>query len=246
MYLGLDMGTSGLRGVLAHDDGVIVAETEAKLTTENPHSGWSEQDPDSWITACQAVMADLRGQVGDRIRGLKAIGMSGHMHGATVIDAADEVIRPCILWNDTRSATEASALDNDPMMRRVSGNVVFPGFTAPKLLWMRNHEPEAFERVAKVLLPKDYLRLWLTGEHIGEMSDAAGTSWLDVGARDWSDDALAATGLTRAHMPSLVEGSEVGGHLRQALLDDWGLDGPVIVAGCLLYTSDAADEHRDV
>jgi xylulokinase len=148
---------------------------------------------------------------------VKGIGLSGHMHGATLLDKRDEVLRPCILWNDTRSHLEASELDSDPMFRRLTGNIVFPGFTAPKLLWVARHEPAIRARVAKVLLPKDYLRLWLTGEHVGEMSDAAGTSWLDTGRRDWSDVLLAKTGLDRGQMPRLVEGSEVSGVLREAL-----------------------------
>jgi xylulokinase len=153
------------------------------------------------------------------------------MHGATLLDRADEVIRPCILWNDTRSAEEAAELDGDPLFRRVTGNIVFPGFTAPKLLWLRQHEPQNWQRVAKVLLPKDYLRLWLSGEHVAEMSDAAGTSWFDTGARDWSDALLAATELSRDHMPRLVEGSAVSGHLRAALAGRWGLGPKVVIAG---------------
>ena len=162
---------------------------------------------------------------------MRGVGLSGQMHGATLLDAADEVLRPCILWNDTRAALEATELDDDPMFRRVTGNIVFPGFTAPKLMWVARHEPRVRERVARVLLPKDYLRLWLTGEHVAEMSDAAGTSWLDTGARDWSDDLLTATGLTRDHMPRLVEGSAVSGILRSGLASRWGLPAGVVVAG---------------
>jgi xylulokinase len=135
------------------------------------------------------------------------------------------------LWNDTRSHEEAADLDADPLFRRVTGNIVFPGFTAPKLMWVRRNEPQVWNRVAKVLLPKDYLRLWLTGDHVAEMSDAAGTSWLDTGRRDWSDDCLMATGLTRAQMPRLVEGSAVSGTMRAALADRWGLPQSVVVAG---------------
>ena len=162
---------------------------------------------------------------------VKGIGLSGHMHGATLLDKRDEVLRPCILWNDTRSHLEASELDSDPDFRRLTGNIVFPGFTAPKLLWVARHEPAIRARVAKVLLPKDYLRFWLTGDHVGEMSDAAGTSWLDTGRRDWSDVLLAKTGLDRGHMPRLVEGSEASGVLREALAARWGLPKGVIVAG---------------
>ena len=141
------------------------------------------------------------------------------------------MLRPCILWNDTRSFEEAAALDADPQFRAISGNIVFPGFTAPKLVWVAKHEPEIFARIAKVLLPKDYLRLWLTGGHVAEMSDAAGTSWLDTGARKWSPDLLSATGLSEAQMPSLVEGSAVSGQLRDVLAEKFGLMKGVVVAG---------------
>ena len=153
------------------------------------------------------------------------------MHGATLLDSADNVLRPCILWNDTRAHAEAAALDADPRFRALTGNIVFPGFTAPKLLWVKMNEPELFRRVAKVLLPKDYLRLWLTGEHVGEMSDAAGTSWLDCKRRDWSDELLAATDLSRAHMPRLVEGSAISGRLRPELAGRFGLPAGIPVAG---------------
>lgn len=228
MYIGLDLGTSGLKGLLIDDDQRVLAEATAPLTVQRPHEGWSEQSPADWIAAAEAVLDALAAQGLAAVRG---IGLSGQMHGATLLDAREEVLRPCILWNDTRAHEEAAELDDDPMFRRVTGNIVFPGFTAPKLLWVERHEPALRAKVAKVLLPKDYLRLWLTGDHVAEMSDAAGTAWLDTGARDWSDDLLAATGLSRAEMPRLVEGSAVSGHLRDALAARWGLPGAVVVAG---------------
>lgn len=231
MYLGLDMGTSGLRGILTDEGGDVLCDAEARLETHNPKPGWSEQDPNSWITACQAVMAALRDESGAAFSKLRAIGISGHMHGATLVDAHGDALGPCILWNDTRSSQEAAMLDAMPGLRETSGNIVFPGFTAPKLVWLQNNDPATFERVAKVLLPKDFLRLWLTGEYLGEMSDAAGTSWLDVGARDWSEAALTATGVRRDQMPELIEGTDKGGNLRKVLLEEWGLEGPVMVAG---------------
>lgn len=228
MFIGLDLGTSGLKGVLIDEDQRVLAEAVAPLNVQRPAEGWSEQSPADWIAAAEAVMDQLSAHGLAEVRG---IGLSGQMHGATLLDAADEVLRPSILWNDTRSHEEAAELDGDPQFRRVTGNIVFPGFTAPKLLWVQAHEPQLWDRVAKVLLPKDYLRLWLTGEHVAEMSDAAGTSWLDTGARDWSDDLLTATGLSRAHMPRLVEGSDVSGTLRAALAARWGLPASVVVAG---------------
>lgn len=228
MFIGLDLGTSGLKGLLIDEDQTVQAEATAPLTVQRYDEGWAEQSPADWIAAAELVMDQLAVHgLGD----VKGIGLSGQMHGATLLDRADEVIRPCILWNDIRSAEEAAELDGDPMFRRVTGNIVFPGFTAPKLLWLRQHEPHSWQRVAKVLLPKDYLRLWLSGEHVAEMSDASGTSWFDTGARDWSDELLAATGLSRDHMPRLVEGSAVSGRLRGALAGRWGLGPDVVIAG---------------
>lgn len=228
MFIGLDLGTSGLKGVLVNADQEVLAEATAPLTVSRPHEGWSEQQPSQWIAAAEAVLDQLAGHGLGAVRG---IGLSGQMHGATLLDAADNVLRPCILWNDTRAHPEAARLDADPRFRSISGNIVFPGFTAPKLDWVRAHEPGLWAKVAKVLLPKDYLRLWLIGDHVAEMSDAAGTSWLDTGARDWSDDLLAATGLGRAQMPRLVEGSAISGQLRETLAARWGLPWGVVVAG---------------
>ena len=228
MYIGLDLGTSGLKGILIDADQKVLAEATAPLSVQRPHDGWSEQSPDSWITAAEAVLDKLSAHGLGAVRG---IGLSGHMHGATLLDAADDVLRPCILWNDTRSHLEAAEMDGDPLFRRVTGNIVFPGFTAPKLAWVQKHEPALWAKVAKVLLPKDYLRLWLTGDHVGEMSDAAGTAWFDTGRRDWSEDLLSATGLTRAQMPRLVEGSAVSGQLRGELASRWSLPAGVVVAG---------------
>ncbi|MDO9637140.1 MAG: xylulokinase [Pseudotabrizicola sp.] len=228
MYIGLDLGTSGLKGILMSDTQEVMAEATAPLTVQRPHEGWSEQSPNDWIAAAETVMDALAVHGLGAVRG---IGLSGHMHGATLLDASDQVLRPCILWNDSRSHVEAAELDDDPMFRRLTGNIVFPGFTAPKLMWVQAHEPGTWAKVAKVLLPKDYLRLWLTGDHVGEMSDAAGTAWLDTGARDWSDDLLTATGLSRDHMPRLVEGSEVSGTLRAGLASRWGLPAGVVIAG---------------
>ena len=228
MYIGLDLGTSGLKGILIDDSQTILAEATAPLTVQRPHEGWSEQLPADWITACETVLGQLAAK---GLGAVKGIGVSGHMHGATLVDSADQVLRPCILWNDTRSHVEAAALDANPIFRALTGNIVFPGFTAPKLDWLRKHEPLVWANVAKVLLPKDYLRLWLTGDHVAEMSDAAGTAWLDTGKRDWSDALLAATGLTRAQMPRLVEGSAVSGMVRGDLAARFGLPVGVVVAG---------------
>lgn len=196
MYLGLDLGTSGVKALLIDGDQNVVGSANGALDVSRLHHGWSEQNPADWITATQTAIAGLKAKHAKELGAVKGIGLSGHMHGATLVDAAGDVLRPCILWNDTRSYAEAAKLDADPRFRKITGNIVFPGFTAPKLVWVANNEPEIFSKVAKVLLPKDYLRLWLTGEYLSEMSDSAGTSWLDTGARKWSTELLEATGLT--------------------------------------------------
>ncbi|MCO6386404.1 xylulokinase [Aliihoeflea sp. 40Bstr573] len=231
MYLGLDLGTSGLKALLMGADQKVVASASAALSVSRPHDGWSEQDPADWIGAAEEAIGALVLSHPKEMAAMRGIGLSGQMHGATLVDGAGVVLRPSILWNDTRSHAEARALDADPRFRQITGNIVFPGFTAPKLAWVRANEPEIFERVAKVLLPKDYVRLWLTGEMISEMSDSAGTAWLDVANRRWSLDLLAATGLAEEHMPSLVEGTEPAGRLRGELAARWGMTGHVIVAG---------------
>ncbi|RVC41505.1 xylulokinase, partial [Mesorhizobium sp. M4A.F.Ca.ET.090.04.2.1] len=178
MYLGLDLGTSGVKALLIDAGQTAIGSGHGSLDVSRPHPGWSEQDPAHWIAACEKAIAELKAAHPKELAAVKGIGLSGQMHGATLLDAGDQVLRPCILWNDTRSHVEAAALDADPRFRKLTGNIVFPGFTAPKLAWVKNNEPKIFADVAKVLLPKDFLRLWLTGEHISEMSDSAGTSWL--------------------------------------------------------------------
>ncbi len=231
MYLGLDLGTSGVKAMLIDGNQKIIGSANGGLDVSRPHPGWSEQDPAHWIRATEEAVAGLKAVHPKELAAVRGIGLSGQMHGATLLDADDKVLRPCILWNDTRSYHEAAALDADPRFRALTGNIVFPGFTAPKLAWVAKHEPEIFAKVRWVLLPKDYLRLWLTGEHMSEMSDSAGTSWLDTGKRKWSSELLAATGLDEKQMPTLVEGTEVAGKLRGELASKWGIAGDAVVAG---------------
>ncbi|AYG60508.1 xylulokinase [Rhizobium jaguaris] len=231
MYLGLDLGTSGVKAMLIDGNQKIIGSANGGLDVSRPHPGWSEQEPAHWIRATEEAVAGLKAAHPKELAAVRGIGLSGQMHGATLLDAGDKVLRPCILWNDTRSYLEAAALDADPRFRTLTGNIVFPGFTAPKLAWVAKHEPDIFARVRWVLLPKDYLRLWLTGEHMSEMSDSAGTSWLDTGKRKWSSELLAATNLDEKQMPTLVEGTEVAGKLRGELASKWGIAGDVVVAG---------------
>ena len=232
MYLGIDIGTSELKALLIDGSGVIVGSAHAALTVQRPHPHWAEQDPEAWWQACERVVSELRQQSAQAWAAVRAIGLSGQMHGAVLLDASGDVLRPCILWNDTRSADECDRLrDRHPEMMAISGNTIMPGFTAPKLAWVARHEPEIFSRVARVLLPKDYLRWRLTGAFVSDPSDAAGTLWLDVAKRDWSDELLAITGLRRDQMPTLVEGCEISATLSPGLATEWGLSSSVAVAG---------------
>jgi xylulokinase len=232
MFLGIDLGTSGVKAILADEHDQIVDQATAALEVSRPRPLWSEQDPAAWWAATRAVVDELRNRSPQALSAVRGIGLSGQMHGATLLDASDAVLRPAILWNDGRSQAACRELERRvPSVVQTTGNLVMPGFTAPKLVWLAEHEPEIARLVKRVLLPKDFLRLQLTGEHASEMSDASGTLWLDVGRRQWSQDLVEATGLSLAAMPRLVEGSEASGELRTELARDWGMGPGVVVAG---------------
>ena len=231
MYLGIDLGTSGVKVLLIDAEQRAVGQANASLDVSRPHSGWSEQAPAHWLTACGEAMDALKASHGRELAAVRGIGLSGQMHGATLLGEDDSVLRPCILWNDTRSHAEAGELDADPRFRAISGNIVFPGFTAPKLVWVACNEPDVFRKTRKILLPKDYLRLWLSGEYLSEMSDSSGTSWLDTGARAWSGELLAACDLDVGQMPALVEGTQAAGGLRSELAQRWGMKAGIPIAG---------------
>lgn len=232
MFLGIDLGTSELKVLLLDEHHGIVASCGERLTVQRPRPLWSEQDPQRWWAALDAALQRLAAQHARAMAAVRAIGLSGQMHGAVLLDAAHAVLRPAILWNDGRSGAACAALEAAvPELRRITGNLAMPGFTAPKLWWVRANEPAVFERVRSVLLPKDWLRLGLTGEMASDMSDASGTLWLDVGRRRWSEEVLAACGMDLRHMPRLVEGSEAAGALLPALARRWGLRPGIPVAG---------------
>jgi xylulokinase len=229
MFLGIDIGTSGVKAVLIDADGAVAAQASAPLTVSRPHELWSEQAPDDWCASTDAAVLTLPAELRRSVRG---IGLAGQMHGATLLGTDDKPLRPAILWNDGRSYAECTELEAAcPDARAISGNIAMPGFTAPKLAWVRKHEPTLFDQVRTVLLPKDYVRLWLSGDKASDLSDSAGTLWLDGAARDWSDDLLAATGLSRAHMPALYEGLSTTGILRAETADRWGMARVPIAAG---------------
>ncbi|WP_028229367.1 xylulokinase [Paraburkholderia ferrariae] len=235
MFIGIDLGTSGVKAVLLDRAGDVLGSASAPLTASRPHPRWSEQAPQDWWEATRIALRALIAQAAGAGIGaaqIEAIGLTGQMHGATLLDANGEVLRPAILWNDGRSDAECLELERAvPELHEVAGNLAMPGFTAPKLLWVRKHEPEVFARIAHVLLPKDYLRYLLTGDFATDASDAAGTLWLDIAKRDYSDALLAACGLTREQMPRVFEGNQITGTLLPALAREFGLREVPVVAG---------------
>jgi len=231
LYLGLDVGTSGVKAVLLGDSGEVRFEAGEGYDVSHPRLSWSEQSPGMWWQACVAAMRSLADQ-GARLEAVAAIGVAGQMHGAVLLDAEGEVIRPAILWNDGRSVAECDELERRvPDLRRRSGNLCMPGFTAPKLLWLARNEPDAMARVATVMLPKDYIVFRLTGARVTEMSDASGTVWLDPARRDWDDTLVEACGLGREQLPTLHEGSDVVGRVTAEASERLALPRVPVVAG---------------
>jgi xylulokinase len=232
MFLGIDVGTSEVKVLLLNEAHKVIGVSGSSLEISRPHAGHSEQDPAAWWTATQIALAELKRTFTNEYAVIKAIGLSGQMHGAVLLDANNQVLRPAILWNDTRSAKECvEMMAALPALPQIAGSLAMPGFTAPKLRWLAKHEPAVFAKIAKVILPKDYIRFMLTGEHVCDMSDASGSMWLDVEKRVWSQDLLKLTGLTEAQMPRLVEGSTPSGNLMQHTAAALGLQAGIVVAG---------------
>jgi xylulokinase len=232
MFIGLDVGTSEVKALLLTDDHRLVGTAGVALAISRPQVGHSEQNPADWWQATLGALEKLRARHAREYAAVRGIGLSGQMHGAVLLDAQHQVLRPAILWNDTRAAQECVDMMREyPDLPQLAGSLVMPGFTAPKLRWVARHEPAVFAKVATVLLPKDYIRYKLTGDFVTDLSDASGTAWLDVAKRAWSLPLLALTGLSPAHMPRLVEGSAAGGVLRDDMARQLGLASGVIVAG---------------
>lgn len=229
MFLGIDLGTSGVKAVIVDEAETLIAQAHAPLSVQRPRPQHSEQDAGQWWRATLDALMHLPATARAAVR---AIGLTGQMHGATLLDVSGSPLRPAILWNDGRSGAECHEIERrEPRARAITGNIMMPGFTAPKLLWVARHEPELFARVATVLLPKDYLRFRLTGERVSDMSDAAGTGWLDVAQRDWSDAMLAASDLSRAQMPRLVEGNAVSAQLNAQVAAQLGMSRVPVAGG---------------
>ena len=227
LYIGLDLGTSGLKGLLVDKDGNIIKEENAQYSVSYPHDGWSEQNPADWLIACRRVLANLARGNEPRIGG---ISFGGQMHGLVILDAQDTVIRPCILWNDGRTARETAYLNDIVGKEKLSaytGNIAFAGFTAPKLLWLRENEPQNFARIAKIMLPKDYLAYMLTGTFSTDYSDASGTLLLDVRNKRWSDEMCEICHIRKEQLPQLYESYAVIGKPKP----EYGLPNAIVTAG---------------
>lgn len=232
MYLGLDIGTSAVKAVLVDQSQQIIAQASSSLTVSRPQPGWSEQAPEDWWQACLEVIKQLDNDIPGHLNRIESIGLSGQMHGAVLLDSEGQVLRPGILWNDGRSVTQCALMEaRVPGLRQITGNMAMPGFTAPKLLWVAEHESEVFRKINKVLLPKDYIRYRLSGSFGSDMSDAAGTLWLDVGKRQWSKELLEACGLNIQQMPELYEGSEHSAELSEKAARQLGLPQGICIAG---------------
>jgi xylulokinase len=230
-YLGVDCGTSAVKAVVVDDSERVIASSESAYRPDHPRPLWSEQDPEVWREAMFAAIGDLRTKAPRAIVGLRGIGFSGQMHSAVLLGRDDRPVRPAMLHNDTRAFAEARELDEKhPELAAIVGVKPMAGFTAPKLMWLARHEPEISASVASVLLPKDYLRFTLTGEKRIDMSDAAGTWWLDEAQRRWSPAALAASGVEPSLVPPLTEGSQASAGLRPAIADELGLPRDLVVA----------------
>ena len=205
--VGLDVGTTGVKALAISPAGDILARAEESYELSTPRPGWAEQDPEDWWRAAERALARLGGRPA-------AVGLSGQMHGLVVLDDRDRVLRPAILWNDQRTGAECAEIEERvglARLIRLTGNRALTGFTAPKLLWLRRHEPDTYARIAHVLLPKDYVRLRLTGEHAIDVADASGTLLFDVAARRWSREMLGALELDPAWLPRALESPEISG-----------------------------------
>jgi len=233
--LGVDVGTTGCKAVLVRGDGVVAGEATEEHPLSTPRPLWAEQDPEDWwrgtVASCRAVL-DRAGVSPGAVAG---IGLTGQMHGLVLLDRRGDVLRPCILWNDQRTAAQCAAITERVGAGRVleiTGSPVLPGFTAPKIEWVRENEPAVFARIARVLLPKDFVRYRLTGVSATDVSDASGTSLLDVARRRWSEEMLAALEVPRSWLPEVAESPVVSGHLAAAAAEATGLPAGIpVVAG---------------
>lgn len=232
MFLGIDIGTSAVKTSLVGADLHLIASATAPLATHTPSAGQSEQDPESWRHATRQALRDLAGQYD--LGAVRAMGLSGQMHGAVVLGADNRPLRPAILWNDGRADGICNALAQDhPALAEIAGVRPMPGFTAPKIAWLAAHEPDTYAKIHRICLPKDYLGLWLHNTHVTDRCDAAGTWWFDQAAGQWSTALCKATATDPAWLPQVKNGTDLAGTLRQEAAKELGLPAglPIAVGG---------------
>lgn len=235
-FLGIDSSTTATKALLLAADGTVIGVASSSYEYETPRPLWSEQSPALWWTAVVDSIRQVVAETAVPPTAIQAIGLTGQMHGLVLLDAAGDVLRPAILWNDQRTGAECDemrAMIGKARLIAITGNDALPGFTAPKILWVKNHEPEVYGRIAHILLPKDYVRLQLTGKYATDKAGAAGTQLFDVRQRDWSDEVVAALDINRAWLPETFEGTAVTGHLSPAAAAVTGLPAgiPVVAGG---------------
>lgn len=233
VHVGLDVGTGGARAVAVDESGEVLAEASSEYPLHSPRPGWTEQDPADWWEGAKEALGRVAKEIGEAGGEVAGIGLTGQMHGSVFLDSSDEVIRPALLWNDQRTQAQCEGITRavgEERLISIAGNPALTGFQAPKVVWLRDEEPESFGRVARVLLPKDYVRLRLTGEYATDASDAAGTLLLDVRARDWSGEILDALEIPVEWMPKVYEGPESTGALREDVAEELGLPPGIPVA----------------
>ena len=229
MFLGLDLGTSSVKVIVINDDGEISSKSSQSLSLSSPNPLWNEQSPSDWLEAAETAILKIPKKIRSKLKGM---GLSGQMHGAVLLDKKERPIRPAILWNDGRSFEECKELEKElPNLNKITGNQVMPGFTSPKIEWVRKYEKENFSAIQKILLPKDYLRLKWSGEFATDTSDASGTMWLNTKKRSWSNDALEISGISSQQLPELFEGNQITGKISKSFSKKLGIPMIPIVAG---------------
>ena len=233
--LGIDIGTTGSKAILMDAAGRVHASATSEYPFATPRPLWAEQHPAAWWEATIASVREAMARAGAAPAQIAGVGLTGQMHGLVLLDQAGRVLRPCIMWNDQRTAAQCAAITERvgfESLLQHTGNPVLPGFTAPKILWVREHEPDVYQRVAHVLLPKDYIRYRLTGQLFSEVSDASGTSLFDVGRRRWSTHMLEALEIPARWLPALTESPIASARISQGAAAETGLPvGAPVVGG---------------
>ncbi len=233
-FLGMDLGTTSLKIIIMGGSGEVVASVTKEYNVYTPHEGWSEQHPEEWWKACKEGIKEIINRSGVKSADIKSIGLSGQMHGLVALDSNGNVLMPAILWNDQRTQDECDYLNKEIGQDKISkytGNIALTGFTAPKILWVKKHKPDIFDKIRHILLPKDYIRFRLTGEYASEVSDSSGTLIFNVADRQWSNEMINILGIDKSILPVVYESYEVTGKVSKMVSQETGLKEGIPVCG---------------